>query len=128
VATLFAATAGYEIVAEVGVETIRAWSLHLTERLRADLESRGFTLYGPRASEVRGGTLTVELRPEEDGAAFVRALADRSILVDHRPEAGLRVSPHFYTREEELAQFAEALSELRAKKSWTRFATAGARY
>ena len=128
VATLFAATPGYEVVNEVGVETIRAWSIHLNDRAVADLEERGFTLYGPRASEVRGGTLTVELHPGEDGAAFVRALADRGILVDHRPEAGLRVSPHFYTREDELAQFAEALSELREQRSWTRFASSAARY
>jgi kynureninase len=128
VATLLAATAGYEVVAEVGVEAIRAWSVHLNERLRADLAERGFEIFGPSSHAQRGGTLTVELEPEEDGAAFVRALADRKILVDHRPDAGLRVSPHFYTREDELAEFAAALSELRAQKSWTRYVEAGARY
>ena len=36
-------------------------------------------------------------------------------------DAGLRVSPHFYTGASELAEFAEALSELRAQGSWKTF-------
>ena len=55
----------------------------------------------------------------EGGPAILRAVVDlcsplldgRGILVDHRPQAGIRVSPHFYTREEELSEFAEALSD-----------------
>ena len=46
------------------------------------------------------------------------ALAERHILVDHRPEAGIRVSPHFYTRMDELTQFAETMSQLRESGSW----------
>ena len=126
VASLLQASAGYEVVAEVGVDTIRAWSIHLNERLRADLAERGFTTFGPRTPEERGGTLTVELREDEHGPGFVAALAARGILVDHRPEAGLRVSPHFYTREEELDAFAEALAELRATGAWRDHASAGA--
>lgn len=118
VASLLQASAGYEVVLEVGVEAIRAWSVHLNEGLRADLEERGFRVFGPKAPEQRGGTLTVELADDEHGPAFVAALAERGILVDHRPEAGLRVSPHFYTRREELQRFAEVLSELRERRSW----------
>ena len=48
----------------------------------------------------------------------MRALETRDIIVDHRPEAGIRVSPHFYTRTDELERFAEVMSELRETKSW----------
>ncbi len=119
VAALLAATAGYEAVLEVGVESIRRHSVTLTERLRADLAERGFTSPSPSDPAQRGGTLTVALRDDESGPAFVKALAERHILVDYRPGAGLRVSPHFYTLPDELARFAEVLTELRERRSWT---------
>jgi len=128
VASLFAATAGYEVVAEVGVEAIRAWSVRLTEGLRADLLDRGFGIFGPERPEQRGGTLTVELAAGEDGAAIVKALEAREILVDHRPEAGVRVSPHFYTREDELREFAATLAELRETRRWRDFVAGTAAY
>jgi kynureninase len=112
------ATAGYDIVAEVGVERIREWSVTLTEELRADMLDRGFAVTSPADPARRGGTLTIGLDDEEDGPAYVAALAERGILVDHRPEAGIRVSPHFYTRREELRDFAESMSALRAEGRW----------
>ena len=128
VPALYAATAGYEVIQAVGVETIRAWSIVRTEALREDLLARGFEVPSPADPESRGGTLTVRLAPGEDGTAFVAALERRGILVDHRPEAGIRVSPHFYTRADELASFAAALSELRATGAWKAFAGAGKSY
>jgi len=118
VACLAHASAGYEVVQEVGLDAIRSWSIFLNESLRQDLLERGFTIFGPTDPERRGGTLTVELTPEESGPAFVSALASRGILIDHRPDAGLRVSPHFYTRQEELQEFAEILAKLRTSGSW----------
>jgi len=97
VVALLAATAGYEAVLEVGVEAIRRHSIALTERLRKNLAARGFSSPSPRDPAQRGGTLTVALSADENGPAFVKALAERHILVDYRPGAGLRVSPHFYT-------------------------------
>jgi kynureninase len=128
VPALFAATAGYEAILDVGVERIRAWSVRLTERLRRALLERGFTVPSPEDPARRGGTLTVGLRPEEQGRACVAALAARRILVDHRPNAGLRVSPHFYTREEELDEFADVLDELRRTGRWRDHASSSAAY
>jgi len=36
-----------------------------------------------------------------DAYEVCRELLAREILVDYRPKAGVRVSPHFYNREEE---------------------------
>jgi kynureninase len=119
VPALLAATAGYETVREVGVANIRQHSVALTERLRENLAARGFTSPSPVDPRKRGGTLTVALRADENGPAFVRALEERHILVDYRPGAGLRVSPHFYTLESELERFAEVLGELRERRAWT---------
>jgi kynureninase len=118
VASFVQASAGYQLLLEVGVDNVRAWSQHLTERLRQDLLSRGFELHSPERAAERGGTLTVRLRADENGPAFVKALEARGILVDHRPGAGLRVSPHYYTLEDELDEFAEALATLRADGRW----------
>ena len=115
-----AATAGYETVLEVGVETIRDWSIDQTEGLRRNMLERGFRVPSPEDPARRGGTLTIGLSDDENGPAFVAALAERDILVDQRPHAGIRVSPHFYTRTEELDEFAEVMTELREKKSWER--------
>jgi len=118
VAALLQASAGYEVVLEAGVERIRAHSIHLTEGLREDLSERGFAINSPHDPAERGGTLAVGLAEGEDGAAFVQALAARDVLVDHRPETGVRVSPHFYTTQEELSAFAEHMSELRSTGGW----------
>ncbi|HED64778.1 MAG TPA: aminotransferase class V-fold PLP-dependent enzyme, partial [Planctomycetes bacterium] len=128
VVALMAATAGYETVLEVGVENIRAYSVERTEALRADLLERGFAIPSPADPERRGGTLTVGLREDEDGPSFVRALEARGVLVDHRPGAGIRVSPHFYTRASELDEFAAHLSELRESGSWKDFTDAKGAY
>ena len=118
VASFLTATCGYEIVIEAGAQNIRAHSQKLTENLRAQLLERGFQINSPQRAEQRGGTLTVGLRADENGPAFVKALEARGILVDHRPGAGIRVSPHFYTRAAELDEFVRMLVELREKKSW----------
>ena len=118
VPALLAATAGYEVVRAVGVDTIRAWSVERTETLRADMLERGFRVPSPVDPARRGGMLTIGLDEDENGPAFVGALAERGCLVDHRPGAGIRVSPHFYTRAEELTEFAEHMSELRETRAW----------
>jgi len=128
VAAFLAATAGYEIVLEAGVEAIRAHSIRLTEHMWARLESAGFPIRSPKDPQRRGGTLTVGLRSEENGPAFVKALEERGILVDHRPGAGIRASPHFYTLEDELDEFVETLVELREKRRWTSHVASTSRY
>lgn len=128
VASFLAATAGYEIVIEAGVGAIREHSIALTEGLRKKLLGAGFQVNSPADPARRGSTLTVGLRPDENGPAFVRAFEEMGILVDHRPGAGIRVSPHFYTLEDELDEFVEALAELRSKRRWQSFAAAGSKY
>jgi len=128
VAAFLAATAGYEIVLEAGVQAIREHSVKLTGRLREQLIAAGFTLNSPVDPARRGGTLTVSLRSDENGPAFVKALEERGILVDHRPDAGVRVSPHFYTLEDEMDEFVEALVELREKRRWQSHVASTSRY
>jgi kynureninase len=96
---LYAAKSGYEIINRIGVERIREKSTRQTTRLIEIAEEAGFRVTSPKSINQRGGTVTIAV---EHGAAMVRELARREIIVDFRPGAGVRVSPHFYTKDEEL--------------------------
>jgi kynureninase len=96
---LFAARSGYEIINRIGVEKIRAKSIRQTTRLIELAEAAGLRVTSPRDASQRGGTITVAV---EHAAAVTQELIRREIIVDYRPGAGIRISPHFYTTDEEL--------------------------
>ena len=95
----FAATAGYDLIEEIGVERIRANSLRQTQLLIDLADGAGFDVRSPRAPERRGGTVTIHV---PDFPAVHRELAERQVLCDFRPDAGIRLGPHFFTSDEEL--------------------------
>jgi kynureninase len=99
VPALYAATAGYDIVEEIGVGRIRARSLELTERLMGLLDEAGYEIASPREPEVRGGTVVVRVPEFADVHA---ELQRRGILCDFRPDVGLRLGPHFFTTDDEV--------------------------
>jgi kynureninase len=47
-----------------------------------------------------------------DAHEVCRQLLQRDILVDYRPQAGVRFSPHFYTKDEELDSAIVAIEEI----------------
>ncbi len=96
---LYAARGGYEIINRIGVESIRAKSTRQTSKLIEIAEAAGFNVTSPRDASQRGGTVSVNV---EHAAAVTRELIRREIIVDFRPGAGIRISPHFYTKDEEL--------------------------
>ena len=95
---LYAAIEGLRIVKEVGVERIRQHSARLTERLLARIAEHGFPSITPRDAARRGGTVAVN---PPDAQGISRRLLERDFLIDYRPEAGIRISPHFYNTEDE---------------------------
>jgi len=96
---MYAARSGYEIIAEIGVEKIRAKSMHQTARLIELAEEAGFRVNSPKCVDERGGTVVIDV---PNGAAVTKELLRRNFLVDFRPGAGIRVAPHFYSTDEEL--------------------------
>ena len=109
VPALYAATAGYDIVEEVGVARIRERSLELTERLIGLLDDAGYEVVSPRPPERRGGTVVVRV-PEF--AAVHAELERRAILCDFRPDVGLRLGPHFFTTDAEIDFVAAQIAEI----------------
>jgi kynureninase len=96
--SLYAAIEGLKIVREVGVARVREQSVRLTERLVRRIEEGGFPSITPRDVARRGGTVAVHPPGAE---AISRRLLERDFLIDYRPEAGIRISPHFYNTEDE---------------------------
>ena len=114
VPALYAATAGYDIVEEIGVMPIRERSLELTDRLIELIDEAGFELVSPREPELRGGTVVVRV----PAAPAVHAeLERREILCDFRPDVGLRLGPHFFTTDDELDLAVAAIREIAATAS-----------
>jgi kynureninase len=109
VPALYAATAGYDVVEEVGVERIRARSTEQTTLLIELLEEAGFEPGSPREPESRGGTVVVKT---PDFEAVNEELAARGILVDCRPETGLRLGPHFFNTDDELRFTVQQIAEI----------------
>lgn len=106
---LYSAKSGYEIVAEIGVPAIREKSLRLTRRLLDAADERGWPLNTPREDRARGGSVVIDV---PDGAAVTQALLARDVIVDYRPQAGIRMAPHFYNTAEEIDRAIEILDEL----------------
>jgi kynureninase len=123
VPALYAATAGYELVEEVGVERIRERSLEQTALLVELLEAAGFEVLSPRDPDRRGGTVVVRT-PEAE--AVYRELGAREIICDFRPDAGIRLGPHFFNTDDELHYAATQIAEIIDTRAYERHLDAAA--
>jgi kynureninase len=59
------------------------------------------------------------------GEAVTRELLSRGILVDHRPGAGIRLSPHFYTSDDEILSAVDSVREILDSAVFRRHEKAG---
>jgi kynureninase len=95
----YAGTAGYDLIEEIGVPRIRESSLRQTELLISLADQRGFEVVSPRDPARRGGTVTIRV---PDFPAVHAVLEERGVLCDFRPDAGIRLGPHYYNSDDEL--------------------------
>jgi kynureninase len=118
---LYAARSGYRIINEIGVERIREKSIRQTNYLISLAEEAGFTVTSPKNPAQRGGTITVA---HEHAGAMTKELLRREFIVDYRPGAGVRISPHFYTKDEELELVIEEMKKIAASDAYQEVAGA----
>ncbi len=102
----YTASAGLDLLLEVGVDTVRERVLAHTRDLIEGAEREGFDVRTPRDAEYRGGVVNVQVADPE-GAAEI--LLDRGFNVSTRA-GGVRLSPHFYNTAEEIEAAVEVLS------------------
>jgi kynureninase len=122
VPALYAAEAGYEVVAALGVEAIRRKSLRQTALLMELAREQGLTPRTPDAPERRGGMAILDV---PHGEAVARELLRREVIVDHRPGAGIRLSPHFYTTDDEVRRAVREIRAILDSGAWRAHAAAG---
>jgi len=117
--SLYANRPGVEIIAQVGVETIREKSLRQTALLIGLAEQAGYAINSPRDPARRGGTVTVN---PPHAYEVSRELLARDIVIDYRENAGIRISPHFYNSDDEIVQVIGAMREILESGEWKRHA------
>lgn len=115
---LYAATEGPKILRRVGVAAIREKSLRLTTRLIELADERGFKVNAPRDPGQRGGTVALDI---PHGYEVAQHLLSRDILVDYRVGTGIRIAPHFFTKENEVVEAIFEIDQALETGSWQQF-------
>ena len=105
------ALGGQEIIDEVTVARVRERNQYLAELLIERARAAGFRIRCAPTREERSAIVMLAL---DDPKGAVRHLAERGIIVDHRP-GHVRVSPHFYNLEAELDLVLEELVRWRER-------------
>ena len=110
VAALYQSRAGQKIVGEIGVRKIREKSLAMTQKCIDWVDELGMKLNSPREADRRGGSVVFDFVGSAD---VCRELNRRKFFCDHRPGAGIRIAPHFYTKREEIELFFTEVKKVR---------------
>jgi kynureninase len=110
VPALYSSAAGRAIVAKIGVDRIRIKSKRQVALLIEKADELELKVNTPRDPERRGGMVCVDFSGSE---RVHDELLQRGYLVDWRPGSGIRISPHFYTSDDELDAVMAEIRKLR---------------
>jgi selenocysteine lyase/cysteine desulfurase len=103
----YAMEAVIEMLLQIGTEVIEQRVLEMTEKTRAVLRRHGAVLLSDLHPHYDSPIIAARLGGR-DASELVRSLEARKVLVAAR-HGNLRVSPHFYNNEEDLARLDAAL-------------------
>ena len=104
------AQTGHQLIAQVGIPRIREHNVRLTTMIAHMALERGLQVNTPLEPEQRTGWIGIDF---EGSDRAYRELIARRVFIDHRPGCGLRVSPHFYTSDDEIERFFRELDAIR---------------
>jgi selenocysteine lyase/cysteine desulfurase len=112
--------AAVRFLMKAGIPAIERWTLHLTDLLIEDLQQRGYAIASNLVPQHRSAIVSFSVPDDatEGGAgtdtgaetAFQK-LADARVVVSKR-EQYIRVSPHCYNTEEEIARVSQVLGDV----------------
>ena len=112
---LYACQPGLAILNEIGSQAIREKSLRMTARVLEGAKARGWRVNTAENPAERAGTVSVDC---PHAMEVSHELLAREILIDYRPQAGIRISPHFYNREEECDFALSQIEEILQTSAW----------
>jgi selenocysteine lyase/cysteine desulfurase len=104
----YAARAGMETIAGVGVPAIRAWLEVLGRRLIDGGRERGLTLHGPDDMSMRTATTSFVV---DDSHHVETAMRERGVLPSARGPV-IRLAPHFYNTLDDVAVALDTLAAI----------------
>lgn len=107
---LYAMEASVQLILEIGPERIEERVLHLAARVREALRRLGARLPADESPHFDSPVVAAKFAGR-DAAALAAALKHQRVLVSAR-HGFLRVSPHFYNDEEDIARFERGLRGL----------------
>ena len=106
-AGMHALGASLDLLTGIGIANVAARLLEVTGRLCERLGEIGARVASDRTGERRSGIVSVDL-PGRDLAALRRHAMSRGVVLNHRG-GRLRLSPHAYTSEADIARLIEVL-------------------
>ncbi len=112
---LYACQPGLAILNKIGTRAIREKSIRMTTRLLEGARARGWRVNTAQNAADRGGTVSVDC---PHAFEVCRELLAREILIDYRPQAGIRISPHFYNQDEECDFALSQIEEILNTRAW----------
>jgi kynureninase len=105
---------GHDLIKHVGVAKIREHNVRLTTKIAEMALERGYRVNTPLDPAKRTGWIGIVVRPahhdKDETERVYHELIKRRVFVDYRPGCGIRVSPHYYTTDDEIDAFFDALS------------------
>ena len=117
--SLYAIQPSIDLINTVTVDAIRQKSMRQTALLAELAGSAGFAVNSPRDPQRRGGTVTVN---PAHAYEVSRELLARNIVIDYRPNAGIRISPHFYNTDDEIRLAIRQIQDIVDSGAWQRHA------
>ena len=112
VPALYAATAGYDVIEEVGVPAIRERSLGLAPAPDRRGATRAGLRSSPRASQSAAEARSPSRPPNHPGVH--KELGERGVICDSRPDpvGGVRIGAHFFNTEDEVRHAVAELADI----------------
>ena len=105
--------AAMELIREIGVDQIAAELLRKRAWLVPALQAKGYTVLNADAAPENASGIVSFFQPDKDLAALHAQLLDANIVtslrMDRAGQRYLRLSPHFYNTDAELARVLERL-------------------
>jgi selenocysteine lyase/cysteine desulfurase len=109
-ASLYGMDASLRLIEDIGMERIEKRVLELAGVLRTELTNIGAEFYEAKGPCLPSQIVTARL-PGVDSASLAKTLAEQNINISAR-RAYLRISPHFYNNEDDLAGLLAAIRKL----------------
>lgn len=108
---------------EAGISRIRKKSIELTEYMMelidSELAGMGFSIGTPKSHEERGGHVALE---HNDAARICKALKERSIISDYRPQNIIRLAPApLYTSFRDVYKVIQVIKRIMLEKDYLKF-------